>query len=175
MKISINSVPYIKVFMKQSERLSRRSHSSDLLQALEVPKIRAVILSKQISFFRRVMLVKFPCQRLYSWMLSRYILTSDYCPRMLFGRIMQAGSSPVRAAFPWMCYDRLATLWTRALRTQYNHLSVQKNTTYRGQLRKKLWKCSSGDFNDGYIIICSSAVRGGPLYLYVIMRVLKMF
>ena len=84
--------------LKQSLGLSRRSHSTDLLQALGVPKIKEVILTKQFSLLKRMMHTKSPNQRFYSSLLSKYILTGEYCCHTLIGRIIDAGYSPILVA-----------------------------------------------------------------------------
>jgi hypothetical protein len=85
--------------IKQVLGLSKRSHTSHLIQALDIYKVENVIGCRIVSLFRRIFQVESPCHKLCMLQLNRYMLTG-YCNKdTLIGRIVSMGLSPIKIAF----------------------------------------------------------------------------
>lgn len=87
--------------IKQVMGLSKRSHSTHLLAALNIPSVKCTIKKSYLSLLGRIFQTDSPCLRLCSIILARYIQTGCYNNDTLIGTIINMGMSPVKVAFQY--------------------------------------------------------------------------
>jgi len=85
--------------VKQCLGLSKRSRSTNLLQALHIPKIEERIKQSTASLMKRVFSVDSPAKDLSAYFLSLYITKGLLIPGTLVDRCVSHGLSPIRSAF----------------------------------------------------------------------------
>ena len=78
--------------------LCKRSHHTNLLMALKIPKIEDVIMRNAIMFLRRIFMLDSPVRRLQINLLSDFMYTGVSIENTLIHRIVTAGYSPVTIA-----------------------------------------------------------------------------
>ena len=86
--------------------LSRYSHHSKLLTALDILPIEESIKSMSVSLMRRIFLVNSPVRSLCSFFMSKYLLTGKYSKITLFGRLLDMGLSPLLSALSTFKYTQ---------------------------------------------------------------------
>ena len=84
--------------------LSRYSHHSKLLTALDILPIEESIKSMSVSLMKRIFLVNSPVRSLCSFFMSKYLLTGKYSKKTLFGRLLDMGLSPLLSALSTFKY-----------------------------------------------------------------------
>ena len=91
--------------IKQSLGLNKRSHNTQLLQAMNVKKARELNVKKCTSLFNRIGQVASPTPSLLLYFLSRFILYGEIIPGTLLSRVISQGQSPIKCLFsvPKMC------------------------------------------------------------------------
>ena len=91
--------------IKQSLGLNKRSHNTQLLQAMNVKKARELNVKKCTSLFNRIGQVASPTRSLLLYFLSRFILYGEIIPGTLLSRVISQGQSPIKCLFsvPKMC------------------------------------------------------------------------
>ena len=87
--------------MKRSLGLSKFSHYSKLLQALNIPKVADSINNMTISLWERIFNVDSLVRDLCICSLSKYVLNGKCIPDTLMGRVVKLGFSPTRAALSY--------------------------------------------------------------------------
>ena len=89
--------------MKRSLGLSKFSHHSKLLEALNIPKVSDSINNMTISLWKRIFNVGSPARDLCRpiCFLSKYVLNGKCIPDTLMGRVVKLGFSPTRAALSY--------------------------------------------------------------------------
>jgi hypothetical protein len=85
--------------LKQSLGLNKRSHSSNLLKALNVNNIEVVIKRNTACLLKRIFNVPSPVQQLCCHFMSLYATKSILIPGTLVSRIVQSGRSPIACLF----------------------------------------------------------------------------
>ena len=85
--------------LKQSLGLNKRSHSSNLLKALNVNSIEAVIKRNTACLLKRIFNVPSPVQQLCCHFMSLYATKGILVPGTLVSRIVQSGLSPIDCVF----------------------------------------------------------------------------
>ena len=85
--------------------LSRYSHHSKLLTALDILPIEESIKSMSVSLMKRIFLVNSPVRSLCFFM-SKYLLTGKYSKSTLFGRLLDMGLSPLLSALSTFKYTQ---------------------------------------------------------------------
>ena len=86
--------------------LSRYSHHSKLLTALDILPIEESIKSMSVSLWKRIFLVNSPVCGMCSFFMSKYLLTGKYSKCTLFGRKLDMGLSPLLSALSTFKYTQ---------------------------------------------------------------------
>lgn len=85
--------------IKQCVGLGKRSHHSNLLKALCIPKIGDIIRNQCLSLYYRIFQTDTPCRDLCTELLSRYLSGGIIARGTLTHRILAMGHSPLLCAF----------------------------------------------------------------------------
>ena len=85
--------------MKQSLGLSKRSHNTEILQALDINQINYVINTNVLSLFHRICNISSPARNLCMYYLSQYVLFGILTPGTLIERVVRTGHSPMQYVF----------------------------------------------------------------------------
>ena len=80
--------------MKLSLGLSKFSHHSKLLEALNIQKVSNSINNKTIFLWKLIFNVDSPVRDLCMCFLSKYVLNEECIPETLMGRVVKLGFSP---------------------------------------------------------------------------------
>jgi hypothetical protein len=86
-------------FIKQCLGLSKRSHNTQLLEALNVRKVSQIYEKSCISLYNRIGKVSTPARDLLLYSLSRYVLYGEVVPGTLLSTVISKGYSPVKCLF----------------------------------------------------------------------------
>ena len=81
--------------VRQCLGLSKRCHSTELLQASEIHKITTLVTRNTTSLYRRIMNVQSPVKYLNLYFLSLYMCKGTIVPGTLVGNLLQKGISPM--------------------------------------------------------------------------------
>ena len=81
--------------IKQAMGLGKRRHHTNLLSALNIPSLEAVIKKNTLNFYKRIFKVESPLLELQSKLLSYYIKTGLTINGTLLHRIINYGYSPI--------------------------------------------------------------------------------
>ena len=84
--------------IKRSLGLSKYSHHTKLLQAMNIPSVGDTIKLMTVSLWKRTFKVDSPLRNLCLFFISKYIATGISHPGTLTGRIIQLGLSPIATA-----------------------------------------------------------------------------
>ena len=79
--------------------ISKRSHSSAILQALNIPKVRNIIKHDVCSLLRRICIISSPVRDLTLFHLSKYLVRGETVRGTLVDRIVKFGLSPLAVLF----------------------------------------------------------------------------
>ncbi|KAK2173955.1 hypothetical protein NP493_841g00000 [Ridgeia piscesae] len=85
--------------IKQSLGLSKLSHNTALLKALNIEKIEDIVNRNVLSLYNRIFKVESPARRLMQYLLSRFIFDGKTVPGTLLDRVVSMGESPTKRAF----------------------------------------------------------------------------
>ena len=88
--------------------LSRRSHHSKLLSALNIPSIEDVIMKNSIRLYQNIFKTDSPSRDLQSILLSRYVVKGIITKGSLLEKIVAAGHNPLNIIFdkkPFACSE----------------------------------------------------------------------
>ena len=85
--------------IKQSLGLSKLSHNTALLKALNIEKIEDIVNRSVLSLYSRIFKVESPARRLMQHLLSRFICDGETVPGTLLYRVVSMGESPSKRAF----------------------------------------------------------------------------
>ena len=85
--------------IKQCLGLTKRSHNTQLLQALKVKNVSQIHDKNCISLYSRIAKISNPARDLLLYNLSRYILYGDLVTGTLLSRIVSNGYSPISCLF----------------------------------------------------------------------------
>ena len=85
--------------VKQALGISKRSRSSDVLQALNICKVEDIIHKNTASLMYRIFLVESPIRNLAKHFLSAYIARGVVIPGTIVDRLITYGLSPTKCAF----------------------------------------------------------------------------
>ena len=75
--------------------IGKRSHHSDILSALQIPKVSKCIDYNVQSLYHRIFKVASPVRTLCCHLLSKYIVSGEVVKGTIVGRIINTGVSPV--------------------------------------------------------------------------------
>ena len=85
--------------IKQNRGLSKLSHNTALLKALNIEKIEDIINRNVLSLYNRIFKVESPARRLMQHLLSRFIFYGETISGTLLDRVVSMGESPTKRAF----------------------------------------------------------------------------
>ena len=85
--------------IKQSLGLSKLSHNTALLKALNIEKIEDIVNRNVLSLYSKIFKVESPARRLMQHLLSRFICYGETIPGTLLDRVVSMGESPIKRAF----------------------------------------------------------------------------
>ena len=85
--------------IKQSLGLSKLSHNTALLKALNIEKIKDIVNRNVLSLYNRIFKVESRARRLMQHLLSRFICYDKTVPGTLLDRVVSMGESPTKRAF----------------------------------------------------------------------------
>ena len=85
--------------IKQSIGLSKLSHNTALLKALNIEKIEHVVKINVLSLYNIIVKVESPARRLMQHLMSRFICYRETVLGSLLDRIVSMGESPSKRAF----------------------------------------------------------------------------
>ena len=83
----------------QSLGLSKLSHNTALLKALNIEKIEYIVNRNVLSLYNRIFKVEIPARRLMQHLLSRFIFYGETVPGTLLDRVVSMGESPTKRGF----------------------------------------------------------------------------
>lgn len=86
-------------FIKQCLGLSKRSHNTKLLKALNVKKVSRIHEKSCASLYNRICQVQSPARSLLLYHLSKFILYGDLVKGSLLCKIVNQGYSPIKLSF----------------------------------------------------------------------------
>ena len=84
--------------IKQSLGLSKRSHNTELLQAMNISNVKSIVNRNVLSLYNRIFKLETPARRLAQYFLSRYIVYGNTVPGTLLDRVVSMGESPISMA-----------------------------------------------------------------------------
>ena len=85
--------------MKHFMGLGKRSHHSNLLAALTLPRVEEILKRQSHSLFYKIFQVDSPLRDIMVTLVSRYIASSGVYRGNLVSRLVNFGLSPVKCAF----------------------------------------------------------------------------
>ena len=85
--------------VKQSMGLSKRVHTTELLESLNIPRPGSIVHRNTLSLYNRMFLVKTSLLDLTSHFLSEYLVHNTIIPGTIVSDILCMGISPVSCAF----------------------------------------------------------------------------
>ena len=85
--------------IKQSLGLSKLSHNTALLKALNIEQIEDIVNRNVLSLYSRIVNVESPARRLMQHLLPRFICYGETVPGTLLYKVVSMGESPSKRAF----------------------------------------------------------------------------
>ena len=94
--------------IKQVCGLSKQSHHSKLLRALNIDNVKTCINNSTLSLYNRICSVVSPTRSLCVFMLSQYVASGSLIPGSLVDRVVKMGVSPssIMVSKPKSSHDR---------------------------------------------------------------------
>ena len=94
--------------IKQACGLSKQSHHSKLLRALNIDNVKTCINNSTLSLYNRICSVVSPTRSLCVFMLSQYVASGSLIPGSLVDRVVKMGVSPssIMVSKPKSSHDR---------------------------------------------------------------------
>lgn len=90
--------------IKQSLGLSKRSHNTEILKALNIKTVSEIVTNNRLSLYHRICNNASPARSLIFYNLSRYILQNK-AEGSLLHNIVKSGFSPLQCAFQRLSYS----------------------------------------------------------------------
>ena len=85
--------------IKQCMGLSKRSHNSAVLKALNIDKVQNIVNRNVLNLYHRIFKIESPARSLMQFLLARYISYGTTVPGTLLDRVMSIGESPLKCVF----------------------------------------------------------------------------
>jgi hypothetical protein len=115
--------------IKQSLGLSKLSHNTALLKALNIEKIEDIVNRNVLSLYNRIFKVESPARRLMQHLLSRFICYGKTVPGTLLDRVVSMGESPTKRAFNSQHVPKTSVTNNDGLVDSIRHLLFTDNFT----------------------------------------------
>ena len=84
--------------LKQSLGLSKFSHSTDLLAALNITKVDPLVKQHTLSLWNRIFKVNSPIRKLCSHFYNTFLTSGSVIPGTLLSKVLRYGFSPIKCA-----------------------------------------------------------------------------
>ena len=88
--------------IKSSVDIGKRSHSTSLLDAMAVPRVKDILKQKTVSLFKDICRVEGPASDICLELLKLYVTSGQCIPGTIIHRIVEYGESPVHCLFKKM-------------------------------------------------------------------------
>ena len=85
--------------IKQCLGLSKRSHNSAMLKALNIDKVQNIVNRNVLNLYHRIFKIESPARSLMQFLLARYITYGTTVPGTLLDRVVSIGESPLKCVF----------------------------------------------------------------------------
>ena len=85
--------------IKQCLGLSKRSHNSAVLKALNIDKVQNIVNRNVPNLYHRIFKIDSPARSLMQFLLARYITYGTTVPGTLLDRVVSIGESPLKCVF----------------------------------------------------------------------------
>ena len=85
--------------IKQCLGLSKRSHNSAVLKALNIDKAQNIVNRNVLNLYHRIFKIDSPARSLMQFLLARYITYGTTVPGTLLDRVVFIGESPLKCVF----------------------------------------------------------------------------
>ena len=85
--------------IKQCLGLSKRSHNSAVLKALNIDKVQNIVNRNVLNLYHRIFKIESPARSLMQFLLARYITHGTTVPGTLLDRVVSIGESPLKCVF----------------------------------------------------------------------------
>ena len=115
--------------IKQSLGLSKLSHNTALLKALNIEKIEDIVNRNVLSLYNRIFKVESPARRLVQHLLSRFIFYGKTVLGTLLDRVVSMGESPTKRAFNSQHIPETSVINNDGLVDSLRHLLFTDNFT----------------------------------------------
>ena len=99
--------------IKQSLGLSKLSHNTALLKALNIEKIEDIVNRNVLSLYNRIFKVESPARRLMQHLLSRFICYGETVRGTLLDRVVSMGEPLILNIYPKLVWQTMVVLLTR--------------------------------------------------------------
>ena len=115
--------------IKQSLGLSKLSHNTALLKALNIEKIDDIVNRNVLSLYNRIFKVESSARRLMQHLLSRFICYGQTVPGTLLDRVVSMGESQTKRAFNSQHVPKTSVTNNDGLVDSIRHLLFTDNFT----------------------------------------------
>ena len=115
--------------IKQSIGLSKLSHNTALLKALNIEKIEDIVNRNVLPLYNRIFKVESPARRLMQHLLSRFICYGKTVPGTLLDRVVSMGESPTKRALNSQHVPKTSVTNNDGLVDSIRHLLFTDNFT----------------------------------------------
>ena len=85
--------------IKQCMGLSKRSHNSAVLKALNIDKVQNIVNRNVLSLYHRILKIESPARSFMHFLLARYISYGTTVPGTLLDRLVSIGESSLKWVF----------------------------------------------------------------------------
>ena len=85
--------------IKQCLDLSKRSHNSAVLKALNIDKVHNIVNRNVLNLYHRIFKIESPASGVMQCLLARYITYGTTVPGTLLDRVVSIGESPLKCDF----------------------------------------------------------------------------
>ena len=115
--------------IKQSIGLSKLSHNTALLKALNIEKIEDIVNRNVLSLYNRIFKVESPARRLMQHLLYRFRFYGKTVPGTLPDRVVSMGESSTKRAFNYQYLPKPSVTNNDGLVDSIRHLLFTDNFT----------------------------------------------
>ena len=109
--------------IKQCMGLSKRSHNSAMLKALNIDKVQNIVNRNVLNLNHRIFKIDSPARSLMQFLLAMYITYGTTVPGTLLDRVMSIGESPLKCVFRKCGHKEFTlkdTLMAMLIQSDYN-------------------------------------------------------
>ena len=85
--------------IKQCLGLSKSSHNTAMLKALNIQKVQNIVDRNMLNLYHRIFKIESPARSIMQFLLARYITYGTTVPGTLIDRVVSIGESPLKCVF----------------------------------------------------------------------------